>query len=48
MTFLALQTGVIFAVGALITVVVLWAAFALAAVRFSELADRSEERNPGR
>lgn len=48
MTFLAIGNGVIFAVGALVTVFVLWAAFAFAAVRFSELADRSEDQNPGR
>lgn len=42
MTFLAISQGIIFAVGALVTVVVLWAAFALALVRFNELAERSE------
>lgn len=39
---LAVSQGIIFAVGALVSVFVLWAAFALALVRFKELADRSE------
>lgn len=46
---LALSDGVIFGAGAVLAVGVLWAAFALALARFSELAERSEgERRDGR
>ena len=40
---LAVGTGVVFAVGALVSVFVIWAAFTLAFARFSEMADRSED-----
>lgn len=40
---LAVSTGLVFAVGALVSVFVIWAAFTLAFARFSELADRSED-----
>lgn len=40
---LAVSTGLVFAVGALVSVFVIWAAFTLAFTRFSELADRSED-----
>ena len=39
---LAVSTGLVFAVGALVSVFVVWAAFTLAFARFSELAERSE------
>ena len=45
---LAVGTGLVFAVGALVSVFVVWAAFTLAFARFSELADRSEDSERGR
>ena len=47
---LAVSTQLVFAVGALVSVFVVWAAFTLAFARFSELAERSErpDAGPGR
>lgn len=45
---LAVSTGLVFAVGALVSVFVIWAAFTLAFARFAELADRSEDSERGR
>jgi hypothetical protein len=45
---LAVSTGLVFAVGALVSVFVIWAAFTLAFARFSEMAGRSEDSERGR